>query len=528
MPKNKKSKHKIKKRKRRGTPLSRHTRRKKTLEAPLAKWGVPFELINWSKDLLPEFLWIHYVLHNHGMDVFGQIMDYIDMHVGSLDEPLFGVLSSFDIVPADMRETVLREMPAPIKAIFAEWSGVGSLYPNMPGNWLFLSDELPKTPHPVEESLGLLKSMILQLFNGKESAATMARAAALSRMMTHRKIVFSSKVTITIKSLAGYPQENEDERRLAESTIRALMAGILTNSQQNIGDWAKYFWRHNFKISACDAPPSKKADIQDSTEGSKGSENDYFDANRKYRIAQSEKIDSAVSQIIVDIYDPLRQQVLFGIIARQFRLLFAVLENLSNWADDVGSHLVRGMFENLLNMSYLESNPTLYERYVEYGVGQLKLYKLHLQDMEESLESDDIGLTDYIDQLEMAINDEIWEENLPINLSSWSGKAVREMAMEVGLEEQYRMIYQPYSIDVHGTWMSLVRWNLKRCWNPLHGFHYLPDFDHPEISFTVVDVAIDIFEQTVIRWTKAMDSPMDAGDILEPLVQFKQDIVVLE
>ncbi|MCH8827065.1 MAG: hypothetical protein IIB16_08920 [Chloroflexi bacterium] len=128
----------------------------------------------------------------------------------------------------------------------------------------------------------------------------------------------------------------------------------------------------------------------------------------------------------------------------------------------------------------------------------------------------------------MAINDEIWEENLPINMGSWSGKSERDMALEVGFEEQYKLIYQPYSMDVHGTWMSLVRWNLKRCMNPLHGFHYLPDMDHPDTSFTVLQGAIGIFEQTVNRWTIAMDSSLDSGEILDPLIQFKHDIGILE
>jgi hypothetical protein len=189
--------------------------------------------------------------------------------------------------------------------------------------------------------------------------------------------------------------------------------------------------------------------------------------------------------------------------------------------------MLRSMVENLLVLKYLEANPTLYSKFEEYGLGQLKLYKGHLQDLEESQESPDPGLTELIDDLEAAVNSERSEEFLPINLGTWSEKPERLMAQEVGMEDDYKFLYQPCSIDVHSEWPSITKWNMLRCRNPLHHFHYVPNFSRPGILIpgSLVPVASDLFERTVNLVSSALEFSMPTVELLAPLQTLRENII---
>jgi len=507
-----------KRKQRRATPLSKQRRDKKTLDAPFSGLTIPVQFVDWHKERLPEFLWIHYVLSNHGIAMFHGIMDYLDGYADPQQDILLGTISSFELIPPGNRDALIKNMPDTFKSVVAEWTSIAKLYPNMPGSWLFSSEDLPEEPKTLEESLAALKSMVREIFDGKDSPATMTRAAALARLVKHRKIRIPSGEMVDL--LAGYPQADDEERKGAESVIRALLGALLA-TRTEMGEWASYFWRQNYNISVCDKPePLAVQTSEDAREFI-----DFFlKATREFANTQRTKLEQACQEIPVDLYEPTRQEVLLGIIGRQFRLLCAILTDPHLWTGDLASHLLRGLFEGLLTMKYLEANPSLYPKFAEYGLGQLKLYKLHLQQIEASQESADPDLTAYLDQLEAVIDSEEWEERLPIHLGSWSGKSERDMATEVGMETEYRLLYQPYSMDVHGTWASLFRWNMVRCRNPLHMFHHLPRFDRPAvINVEVLQAGLDLFEETLSDWADAMSVPMPKSELLDQVHALRRE-----
>jgi hypothetical protein len=66
-----------------------------------------------------------------------------------------------------------------------------------------------------------------------------------------------------------------------------------------------------------------------------------------------------------------------------------------------------------------------------------------------------------------------------IELNNWTKKSARDLAMQAGFEKYYRIVYDPSSADLHGTWMSLRESNLMLCGEPLHRFHRLPGTYEP-------------------------------------------------
>ena len=51
------------------------------------------------------------------------------------------------------------------------------------------------------------------------------------------------------------------------------------------------------------------------------------------------------------------------------------------------------------------------------------------------------------------------------------------MAQETGREDLYRHVYQLASGVNHGEWWAVQDYDMQRCMNPLHRFHWVPSME---------------------------------------------------
>jgi hypothetical protein len=117
------------------------------------------------------------------------------------------------------------------------------------------------------------------------------------------------------------------------------------------------------------------------------------------------------------------------------------------------------------------NDPDLYRRYVDFGRGRLKLYKLHVED---ALDEDDHAerLADLFDHLEERVSADVLEEFQTVDLGgNFAGKSGRDMAIETGMRRLYNLVYQPLSAEAHGEWDSMDEHDLERSSDPLHFGH---------------------------------------------------------
>ncbi len=117
---------------------------------------------------------------------------------------------------------------------------------------------------------------------------------------------------------------------------------------------------------------------------------------------------------------------------------------------------------------------------------------LHLQDTyPDGRSMEGLGSENLADQLGAGFSPEL----LDIELGNWTKKSVRELAFAAGLEKQYRLVYDPASADIHGTWMSLANSNLTWCALPLHRYHRIPGIYEPPIFLETLVACQEIYEQ---------------------------------
>ena len=172
---------------------------------------------------------------------------------------------------------------------------------------------------------------------------------------------------------------------------------------------------------------------------------------------------------------PESVEVRFGLASRQWRLLWYITSDIALWSDERSSSVMRGMTDTRILAAWLihKNDPELYRKFVEFGRGRLKLYKLHYEQAvdEDGLQED---MDEYLSSLEEQVNAEVLEEFQTINIgANFAGVPIRTMADEAGLKRMYDLMYQRLSGEGHGQWDALLEHDLAPSGDPLlHGHRF--------------------------------------------------------
>jgi Family of unknown function (DUF5677) len=463
------------------SPLSRQRRQGTKLKGPLAALSPKVEPIDWLRDLLPEHLWIAALADKFGLNqaasVYNGFMDAMDAHWPH-DFVAFGLVSDFGLIPEAECAPFIEKNRGMIEECFHNPIGrVMSLYPDGPAAWLVLPELIGSKPVDPFVELGQLRRLVLMLAPGKDKFAGRVRAIPVNRLSKHNKLYLFEGLSV-VDLLPKYPAGcTENEQQHVESFARNTMNMTIEHSRiQNPRAWPKYFWRHNYDLLPC-APSERKViggePVSDSQAGK------LAERLRQNAVTVREYLEQLRNKLRIDLYDPSRDEVLFGLFARLTRLYVLLAVDPFLWARDVSGIMLRPLAEAAITFLYLAKSGTAEEfrQFIEYGEGQQKLLMLHLQDNYPDGKS-----LDGLSAEQLASEFEIWPEMLEIELGSWSKKDARKLAQQAGLEDLYRLVFTPASGDLHGSWVSLKSSNLVHCEETLHRWHRLPTYAEPPFS----------------------------------------------
>ena len=238
--------------------------------------------------------------------------------------------------------------------------------------------------------------------------------------------------------------------------------------------WARRFWNANWRIYPC-----KLAEPEPEPGSGEGDDAAIRDAAEKF----AQFVEAAYGRVVEiarttdpGLYSPDQHEVLSGLAARACRIASAVAGSPVMWSGEHVASPARTLLESHIMMKWLvqHSDPAIFVKFKEYGRGKLKLTKLHYEEHLDSMDDPPKGLAKFVEALEQRVNEDVGEEFQTINVGKAFGKDLRRMAQEVGMEQQYRLLYQPHSDISHGEWTSLDAYALTRCANPVHRWHRLP------------------------------------------------------
>src|SRR5699024_4678669 len=127
-----------------------------------------------------------------------------------------------------------------------------------------------------------------------------------------------------------------------------------------------------------------------------------------------------------------------------------------------------------ITLAWILENPKERSReYVRYGLGQEKLFLEYLKNESDSIPEGEIEeqISEMIEARESWMNSQLLEWAIEVNVGSWSGTSVREMASASGCEYLYKFAYVPFSGAAHNMWQHVGVYNVVPCENPMHKNH---------------------------------------------------------
>ncbi len=469
--------------KRQSSSLADHKRTGKVLSPPMMAIGGVTPVI-WWKQNLPDYLWLCWqVSSGEYEEVYyaSVILDRIAEGLGEdrTDYPqewvLTGKLSDFEAIPEPARVRLMTFLDQELYSVVVpvEFANALAMYPDAPGRWLinrWLDQGMTIDPEAAERELG---EVVKKSMDGRDDLATRAKALFFRQMLSSGRLMFSqdSMTKESQEAIKGYPLKNSQEQNAhAESNIRAMFLAIESNNNEN--NWNARFWRSNWRLYVCKASSVEPGP-------------DVIDGQSDKSKASLDELQSAVEQrwdkfvytaqtVDPDIYSPDRFEVLTGITGRCLRLVRTIAGYPRMWTMEQGAPVLRALVEARITIRYLlkKDDPELYQKFKSFGVGHLKLLKLHLENFIDAAGEAGPGLQEYLELVSAYVNRDTYEEYIEIDLSgSFSGTDMRRMSQDVGLEDDYRLIFAPASINVHGEWGGIDMNVFQPCLNPLHAYH---------------------------------------------------------
>lgn len=465
------------------------------------------------------------------------LLDIIDEHLDLSDsarvdsfnfsDPLSvidGRLTRLEAIPLETRESILSEVVS--RGIYESVIPFGFAhflhqYTDAPGLWL-TSPWIERGLAPDKRyAENYLKSVVDVSYGDRDLVSTRARFIAVSRHFKAGRVKIFRDVfeNSSMRLWPQYPNNlTPDERAMVESETRATYSGILASSEGDMTSpsvvWAQQFWRANWKLYSCRVP-----DLEAPSGDASGM--DRFKTMSDSRLdVLRDRLLTAAANADPDIYAPDRFEVLTGIAVRAVRLVGALVQTPALWSNELGAPILRSVAEAQIIFYWLQdrekTEPSIYNRFKDYGRGRLKLLLLHYERYVDALgDAADEEALNGLRALSNEVNSDTREELQNISIDSTFSKiSLRDMALKIDLEDVYRFIVAPASSTTHGDWASLDRYALAQCINPLHRFHRVPRGPGPMLlGPELVVVAFNSLEALIDAYVASIGASIGATEV---------------
>lgn len=232
--------------------LHHHRQVGKELIPPFKRLSPEPEQIFWSRDLLPEFLWIDALMQEYPQDAavrtFNDFLSRADRFNSDPQHILDGTVSAFGLIPKARREDFILGLRSELNLVVDKPLGhLLSIYPDCPMRWMALK----LTPEKADSSVTRIRAAVGRLMPGKDPYTSLCRALPLNRFFAHDKIMISSHLTETIEAIERYPYGDRDRAETFARTTHNMYLMKLAEENPNTFSWAESFWNGNRTIAPC-------------------------------------------------------------------------------------------------------------------------------------------------------------------------------------------------------------------------------------------------------------------------------------
>ncbi len=455
--------------------------------------------LSWLDDLVPDLVWLQLIVDRYGEGrCVALTSDLVTRLKGELGEDIPGLIalaSEWEHIPHDAAGAAMRAMPERDQDdVVAALAPLVWYYPECPLAALVAqvnNKTRPKRPHA---GLAPISTAVAQLTDRRDRPATFAQVLAVYMLGATGRMNIAGEVELPdLNCVSDYPDTDESMEMAA--VVRALLGACLSGRDDG-GQWGSYFWRRGYELSPCCSTPMlwREEDIE-AAQLLAGAWGDVADQC-------AEAVAAAWHRSDVDLAAPRRSEVLGGLLSRQYALATRIAGTPWYWEADIGRIALRCMAEIHISLQWLasEGENDDYDRFVECGLGQDKLCARR---MESSLGEDSAATAEAIGHRNAWIETQMYTYLVAVDVGSWSGKSIRDLAMEAGCKDIYDDYFTPHSREVHASWGAMARSDLSRCPNPLHRYHFIPTFAPRQMDISVPVAAVALLSGTYEEWARS-------------------------
>jgi len=414
--------------------------------------------ISWSKDRLPEYLWLGLILMSYNRkEAFKKIVAILRRIVEELSNLNESRLSLIFSLPAKQQHIIYQIIAAnidirvmsPLTAIYME-----------PKHDIF-NTYFYCTEVKFIERIEILAKAVKMFYEHQSYMATDLRFCAMLIAILRKRIIFNSKCKNSIEAIIHYAElDHEDEEM---SKFRPLIRSMEPMAPfSSINDEFNFnFWRSLSMKTECNPIRISYAD-QDIE--------DYITIITEFKDKLNYLTRLYKDKLIFDT----KFNVLIGLAVYTLKISNEIIEHkLGNSV--IGRNAFRTIIETYIMMKYLikveAEQPNVWEEYKLYGIGK---YKHHLLTKErDNIDDSSCFNQEFINAI---INEIKWEEFLDIDTDYFNGK-IKDKFKGVAEENLYNFEYEYNTNFVHAFWGAIRESSMYLCDNASHQYHLFPDIN---------------------------------------------------
>lgn len=439
----------------------------------LNKFGGKLSQYSWTRQLVPEALWLGLVIDHCGYEAArGHCRALGQAACAAMnrpDFPMFVKFSAFGELSEATKKLVISTLnQSTLSAISRSLAPLAAVVPDHP--LAFLTQAIAKRPEDAR-----LPELLRELYDRNSRAAVLSLALGYELGIDQGKIHVAphliEDLIARFKAIGGYPETDESRRSAGafRASASMLFMEVNLNSAGFAGDapWVAAFWDHIAGFGPCQLPDTLEDELTKS--------DDPFELFIfEYRNAVRADLRARLANWPLNLNDVEVFEVVTALLCRQATLTIDMASSPGLWTAHTAPILLRAIADVFINLAWILKDPRPRARmYVEDGQGAVKLQIAHqkraLEAAKDSSEAEE--LRRMIDLWSEWLAGQRLEAFVEVNLGSWSGLNTRKMAEEAGFLDFYNYVYQPFSNVAHSNWAHVSMFNTVHCENPAHRWH---------------------------------------------------------
>lgn len=429
--------------------LEQHVNSNRELIPPFLQgdMGKIIKLQSWSKDRMPEYLWIGLLRKSVDRTTFFEKMWYLKEYILNKYEEDIGKFSTILKLSDNDKEELFNKIKYLFGNNILDPLIIVSYFDSQLRNVFY--DKNNTNDNRIKEIENLTKEMY-----DRYSEISMDVRYIIIILKTNKLRFIKGQSIINV--LTEYPTTDFNDPKMEMYKVElSSFEGVIFGENY---EYSNYFYEEMYLMSDCN-PLILNFGYNDKRE------------ELKERLIEIKDLLIKSDEIKYNH----KKDVIMGNLSYIYKIINEIY--ISKLENSISSRLVmRTLVEIYINLKFIslkeKEDKDIWESYKDYGSGK---YKNIYKKIEEGKVT--CSNNSHLDKniLKILANELKDEEFIKIDFKNFANKSIRQKFEDVEEKELYDIFYDYDTCFTHGYWSAIRESALLFCDNPLHNYHCVPD-----------------------------------------------------